>query len=151
MSSSPFASLNAGMLVRKGAAAPSLESSYRPAAAVQAFVPPAAPPQAPEPPRPAAPSAPPPPRPRLVEAVAASSACAAPAVARAPVVEFPARAGVRLTREQARALKLAALLLDRPQQELLSDGLDLRLEAVACGPLADCACFRAAVEKIARP
>jgi hypothetical protein len=153
MSSSPFASLNAGMLVRKGAASPSLEASYRPASAIQAFAPPtAAPPKPPEPPQPAAPAAPPPSRPRLVQP--APAACAAPAAdtdaARISDPGFSARAGVRLTREQARALKLAALLLDRPQQELLADGLDLRLEAVACGPLSHCACFQAAVDKIAR-
>lgn len=157
MSSTPFASLNAGMLVRKGSASPSLEASYRPASAIEALSTPA-PVRTPEPTR-TAPQVQSP-RPRLVP-----TAPAAPCASQTPRThgrlegstpepakpDFAARAGVRLTREQARALKLAALLLDRPQQELLSDGLDLRLEAVACGPLSHCACFQAAIGRIAKP
>ena len=53
------------------------------------------------------------------------------------------RTSVRFTHAQARALKLAALLLDRPQQELLEAGLEGKLEALACTDLANCSCFKA--------
>jgi hypothetical protein len=53
------------------------------------------------------------------------------------------RTSVRFTHAQARALKLAALLLDRPQQELLEAGLESKLEALACTDLANCSCFKA--------
>jgi hypothetical protein len=52
------------------------------------------------------------------------------------------RTSVRFTHAQARALKLAALLLDRPQQELLEAGLEGKLEALACTDLANCSCFK---------
>lgn len=57
----------------------------------------------------------------------------------------PARATLRLTQLQARALKLASLVLDRPQQDLLQAGLASQLEALACTDLANCACFKAAI------
>ena len=47
---------------------------------------------------------------------------------------------------QARAVKLAALVLDRPQQEILTAGLLDRLEKLACQDLAKCACFNAVLE-----
>jgi hypothetical protein len=60
---------------------------------------------------------------------------------------------VRLTHAQARAVKLAALVLDRPQQEILTAGLLDRLEKLACQDLAKCACFNAVLEglKAAEP
>jgi hypothetical protein len=53
---------------------------------------------------------------------------------------------IRLTHAQARAVKLAALVLDRPQQEILTAGLLDRLEKLACQDLAKCACFNAVLE-----
>jgi hypothetical protein len=53
------------------------------------------------------------------------------------------RTSVRFTHAQARALRLAALLLDRPQQDLIEAGLEGKLEALACTDLANCTCFKA--------
>ena len=53
------------------------------------------------------------------------------------------RTSVRFTHAQARALKLASLLLDRPQQELIEAGVEGKLEALACTDLANCSCFKA--------
>ncbi len=61
----------------------------------------------------------------------------------------PSRSTVRMTRDRARALRLAALILDRPQQEILAEGLDLQFEELACGDLSNCACFKALAGKIA--
>jgi hypothetical protein len=60
---------------------------------------------------------------------------------------------IRLTHAQARAVKLAALVLDRPQQEILTAGLLDRLEKLACQDLAKCSCFNAVLEglKTAEP
>jgi len=52
---------------------------------------------------------------------------------------------VRLTHAQARAVKLAALVLDRPQQDILASALMSKLEALACSDLAKCSCFQAVV------
>jgi hypothetical protein len=102
-------------------------------------------PVAPTPLHPKAASAPIDPQPARAEA----QACAdSPATSANDAGRASVRAGVRLTHEQGRALKLAALLLDRPQQELLAAGLDLRIEALACGPLSHCACFRGVAEKL---
>lgn len=54
----------------------------------------------------------------------------------------PFKTTIRLTHAQARAVKLAALILDKPQQEILTAGLIERLEALACADLAKCACFQ---------
>jgi hypothetical protein len=59
------------------------------------------------------------------------------------------RTSVRFTHAQARALKLAALLLDRPQQELIEAGVEGKLEALACTDLANCTCFKAVLATIA--
>ena len=58
---------------------------------------------------------------------------------------------IRLTHAQARAVKLAALVLDRPQQEILTAGLLDRLEALACQDLAKCSCFQAVLEGLKAP
>lgn len=58
----------------------------------------------------------------------------------------PFKTTIRLTHAQARAVKLAALILDKPQQEILTAGLIERLEALACADLAKCSCFRAVLE-----
>jgi hypothetical protein len=59
------------------------------------------------------------------------------------------RTSVRFTHAQARALKLASLLLDRPQQELIEAGVEGKLEALACTDLANCTCFKAVLATLA--
>lgn len=63
----------------------------------------------------------------------------------------PFKTTIRLTHAQARAVKLAALILDKPQQEILTAGLVERLEALACADLAKCTCFRAVIEGMKAP
>jgi hypothetical protein len=63
----------------------------------------------------------------------------------------PFKTTIRLTHAQARAVKLAALVLDKPQQEILTAGLIERLEALACADLARCSCFRAVIEGLKLP
>lgn len=63
----------------------------------------------------------------------------------------PFKTTIRLTHAQARAVKLAALILDKPQQEILTAGLLERLEALACADLAKCTCFRAVIEGMKLP
>jgi len=63
----------------------------------------------------------------------------------------PFKTTIRLTHAQARAVKLAALVLDKPQQEILTAGLLERLEALACADLAKCNCFRAVLEGLKAP
>ena len=63
----------------------------------------------------------------------------------------PFKTTIRLTHAQARAVKLAALILDKPQQEILTAGLVERLEALACADLAKCNCFRAVIEGMKTP
>jgi hypothetical protein len=142
--SSAFASLHAGLLARKGAAAPSVEGyvPFRPRPEPAASNPPV---RAEEHPAP-----------QVIGRIPAQpqpAAVSAPAAAQqdgTPAALMRSRAGVRLTHEQLRALKLAALLLDRPQQDLIAAGVDLRLEDLACGPLEHCACFRAVIQQLSR-
>lgn len=63
----------------------------------------------------------------------------------------PFKTTIRLTHAQARAVKLAALILDKPQQEILTAGLIERLEALACSDLAKCSCFKAVIEGLRSP
>ena len=63
----------------------------------------------------------------------------------------PIKTTIRLTHAQVRAVKLAALLLDRPQQEILTAGLLGRLEAIACSDLSACTCFKAVMEGLKTP
>ena len=65
--------------------------------------------------------------------------------------ENGAQTTIRLTHAQARAVKLAALVLDRPQQEILTAGLLGRLEALACSDLSSCSCFKAVLEGLKMP
>jgi hypothetical protein len=53
------------------------------------------------------------------------------------------RTSVRFTHAQARLLRLASVLLDRPQQELIEAGIEGKLQDLACTDLANCACFKA--------
>jgi hypothetical protein len=66
----------------------------------------------------------------------------------APVSSFgqAVKTTIKLTHAQARAVKLAALVLDRPQQEILTGGLLAKLEALACSDLSSCTCFKAVIE-----
>jgi hypothetical protein len=48
-------------------------------------------------------------------------------------------------------VKLAALILDKPQQDILTAGLVERLEALACADLARCSCFKAVIEGMRAP
>ena len=57
----------------------------------------------------------------------------------------PVKTTIRLTHAQARAVRLAALVLDKPQQEILTHSLLAQLEALACTDLANCACFKSVV------
>jgi hypothetical protein len=52
------------------------------------------------------------------------------------------RTSVRFTHAQARALRLASLLLERPQQELIEAGVEGKLKDLACTDLANCSCFK---------
>jgi hypothetical protein len=71
-----------------------------------------------------------------------------------PPLDNPAvgyKTTIRLTHAQARAVKLAALVLDRPQQEILTAGLLDRLEKLACQDMAKCSCFQAVLEGLKTP
>ena len=171
MSNPGFASLTAGMLVRKGDAKPSQEPLF-------GSIPWSAP-KAQSPAQAAATAA--------VNAAATAAADAAagdiaamkvklqdvaaswparkPAAAEAAAAEgawVPTKAApvdahgnpaavkttIRLTHAQARAVKLAALVLDRPQQDILSYGLLAQLEALACTDLANCSCFKTVIASL---
>lgn len=161
MSVSPFASLTAGMLARKGEAQPSKEPTF----GHKPWQPPVAP----------APAALAPPasssvpeagldiakmKVRINDVAQAWPAPRQGAVEPQPdwvpnrpqpqlnlgSLGVPFKTTIRLTHAQARAVKLAALILDKPQQEILTAGLIERLEALACADLAKCSCFRAVLE-----
>jgi len=63
----------------------------------------------------------------------------------------PIKTTIRLTHAQARAVKLAALVLDKPQQEILTAGLLGQLEALACSDLRSCSCFKTVLEGLKMP
>jgi hypothetical protein len=154
MVNASFASLNAGMLARKGEAQPSKEPKFgsRPWDA------------------PVAPAGEVVPgsladikvRLQEVESIWPAPKRAAPApVQPKPLIEgqpnpplnslgHPLKTTVRLSHQQARAVRLAALVLDRPQQEILTAGMFERLEALACSDLADCTCFKAVLQSLKR-
>ena len=166
MSVPQYASLNAGMLARKGEAQPSKEPSfgYRP------WQPPVVPAPAPQQ-QPVRAAMPPAPEGELdvakmkvqlndVAQVWPTGKAVYPSdnegsgwVPSRPQTQLnlgslgvPFKTTIRLTHAQARAVKLAALILDKPQQEILTAGLVERLEALACADLSRCACFRAVME-----
>ena len=56
---------------------------------------------------------------------------------------------LRMTHALARAVRLASVVLDKPQQEILTDSLLSQLEALACTDLANCSCFKAVVTGLA--
>ncbi len=175
MSSSSFASLSAGLLARKGEAAPSKEPAFghKP---WQPPVTPAPPPRQPAPRQassavPATPAASVQDMKVRLEDVAQTwptPRAAAASHQQAPETDWsswvpgrpsqqlnsfghPIKTTIRLTHAQARAVKLAALVLDKPQQEILTQGLLERLDALACSDLSKCSCFKAVLEGLKQP
>lgn len=172
MSAPQYASLSAGLLARKGEAKPSQEPSFgskpwQPPVVPVAITPPPARSQAvPQAPATASngpdiaamkvrlndvaavwPQAKPVHSPDLEGGwVPARMQGAAPVNQAQPI-----KTTIRLTHAQARAVKLAALLLDKPQQEILTAGLLGRLEALACADLSSCSCFKAVLEGLKLP
>lgn len=124
MANSSFASLTAGLLARKGEARPSAEPKFGSRPWKAPITPPPQPP---------------------VERVR-QAAAQAPVAQPAHPDPHGVKTTIRLTHAQARAVRLAALVLDRPQQDILSAGLLTKLEALACADLANCACFKQVVE-----
>lgn len=97
----------------------------------------------------------PPPSPKIAQAVEVDAGEWQPARDAQPATPVnpntPIKTTIRLTHAQVRAVKLAALLLDRPQQEILTAGLLGRLEAIACSDLSACTCFKAVMEGLKTP
>jgi hypothetical protein len=62
---------------------------------------------------------------------------------------LPVKTTLRMTHALARAVRLASVVLDKPQQEILTDSLLTQLEALACTDLANCTCFKAVVTGLA--
>jgi hypothetical protein len=176
MTAPQYASLTAGLLARKGEAAPSKEPSFghRP------WQPPVGPTPAhpqPQPQRIAPPQGVSPDSPRAPDVLKAkvrlkdvSAVWPVPRHSPSPPSEdagwvpnkpqqalalgslgVPFKTTIRLTHAQARAVKLAALILDKPQQDILTAGLIERLEALACSDLAKCSCFKAVIEGLRAP
>lgn len=111
-----FASLHGGLLVRKGEARPS-------------------------PLEPAVAAVPAPPEPVLQaerrDVLAFPKADAAPA----PRPATTRRVGLSLSEPQARRLRVAGMLLGRPQKRILADALDVYLDALAHGAFKGCGCL----------
>ena len=176
MSASLFASLSASLLARKGEAQPSKEPSFghRPWQPPVVPAPPPPPPQQQAARRAARRHLPLDAEPEVATAkvqlndVAQTWPAPKPAATAEPdgadwvpnrqqtqlnlgSLGVPFKTTIRLTHAQARAVKLAALILDKPQQEILTAGLLERLEALACADLAKCTCFRAVIEGMKAP
>lgn len=152
MSVAPFASLTAGLLARKGEAKPSHEPKMDVPTVQPLLAPTVAPPARSQGSAPAPIVGTPDMKVRLGDVVAAWPAPKSHAPAAAPGMQLPDhKTTIRLTHAQARAVRLAALVLDRPQQDILTAGLLRRLEALACADLANCACFKEAVESLRKP
>ncbi|RYG33200.1 MAG: hypothetical protein EON93_09990 [Burkholderiales bacterium] len=177
MSSPQYASLNAGLLARKGEARPSQEPSFGskpwqpPVVPVATITPPVRPPAVPQ----AAatvsnvPDLVPDPVETKVRLQDVASVwphakpasgvdidmggwiAAKPGAAQLSNYAQPIKTTIRLTHAQARAVKLAALVLDKPQQEILTAGLLGQLEALACADLRSCSCFKTVVEGLKMP
>lgn len=176
MSSPQYASLNAGLLARKGEAKPSQEPSFGskpwqpPVVPVATITPPVRLPAAPQavvPVSNAPASSPaaeskvslqdvaavwPQAKPRQgVEIDEGGWVAAKPNAAQLGNYAQPVKTTIRLTHAQARAVKLAALVLDKPQQEILTAGLLGQLEALACSDLSSCSCFKSVLEGLKMP
>jgi hypothetical protein len=61
----------------------------------------------------------------------------------------PVKTTLRMTHALARAVRLASVVLDKPQQEILTDSLLSQLEALACTDLANCGCFKTVIAGLA--
>lgn len=171
-----YASLTAGLLARKGEAAPSKEPSFGHRPWQPPVAPAPAPVQPPErqpawlspPPEATAPAttkakvslndvtaAWPPHKPQPHPQSLADDSGWVPNKPQQPLalgsLGIPFKTTIRLTHAQARAVKLAALILDKPQQDILTAGLIERLEALACADLAKCSCFKAVIEGLRAP
>lgn len=177
MSAPQFASLTAGMLARKGEAKPSQEPSFGskpwqpPVIPAAVASPPARPQSVPRAPAAASndPDTPetkvrlqdvaavwPQAKPQQQQHADADGSGWIPARSPqgyAPLNSFgqPVKTTIRLTHQQARAVKLAALILDKPQQDILTAGLLGKLEALACTDLSACSCFKAVMEGLRAP
>ncbi len=177
MSAPQFASLTAGMLARKGEAKPSQEPSFGskpwqpPVIPAAAASPPARPQSVPK--APAAASNDPdiqemkvrlqdvaavwpqakPDRQQQHADLDGSGWIPAKGHQNYPLNSYgqPVKTTIRLTHQQARAVKLAALILDKPQQDILTAGLFAKLEALACTDLSACSCFKAVMEGLKTP
>lgn len=176
MSAPQFASLTAGMLARKGEAKPSQEPSFGskpwqpPVIPAAAASPPARPQTVPKAPAAASndldvqemkvklqdvaavwPQAKPAQHPHVDDGSGWIPARSSQGYA--PLNSFgqPVKTTIRLTHQQARAVKLAALILDKPQQDILTAGLFQKLEALACTDLSACSCFKAVMEGLKTP
>lgn len=62
---------------------------------------------------------------------------------------LPVKTTLRMTHALARAVRLASVVLDKPQQEILTDSLLSQLEALACTDLANCGCFKTVIAGLA--
>jgi hypothetical protein len=62
---------------------------------------------------------------------------------------LPVKTTLRMTHALARAVRLASVVLDKPQQEILTDSLLSQLEALACTDLATCSCFKTVIAGLA--
>lgn len=62
---------------------------------------------------------------------------------------LPVKTTLRMTHALARAVRLASVVLDKPQQEILTDSLLSQLEALACTDLANCSCFKTVIAGLA--
>jgi hypothetical protein len=62
---------------------------------------------------------------------------------------LPVKTTLRMTHALARAVRLASVVLDKPQQEILTESLLSQLEALACTDLANCGCFKTVVAGLA--
>jgi hypothetical protein len=175
MTAPQYASLTAGLLARKGEAAPSKEPSFGHRPWQPPVVPAPTPVQPPQrqpawlSPAPAEASAPDVSKAkvRLNDVSAVWPTTRAPHPPQADDANWvpnkphqplalgslgvPFKTTIRLTHAQARAVKLAALILDKPQQDILTAGLIERLEALACADLAKCSCFKAVIEGLRSP
>ena len=133
-----FASITSSLLVRKGEAAPSVRSPSSPASAPAALPAPVSTPAD----RPSPPTAQT--EPAVVRTCASGRGGLSSdnAACQLPESERGLRASVRLDPVEARRLRLAAVLLDRTHQDLISAALDQYLDRLSRRELKDCACFR---------
>lgn len=171
MSSSKFAAIHGGLLVRKGDAAPAIRPTVSDVSYVDAERRDAGTPVVTRP-RPAPPSGNTPGeamRPSVTDRGRgrdpvsrmrpAEKVCAAPAsngsacVRPVPAAKRPgpargrdraarSKATVRLTEQQKQVMKLAAAALGKSQQQLMSNAIDLYLTELGGGEMSSCACFK---------